>query len=148
MLVYLVLFALFYILTPGIFLSLPSRGSKQMVALTHAIVFVGAFYFAEMLFHITREGFQMPMLRTKRPEEAEAARIAEEAAARLERAKMQEIKAKAVEEANAKAAAAAEAALRAREAAEAAKAAAAKAAAAAAKANANAKANKKSGAWL
>jgi hypothetical protein len=58
MLLYLVLFALFYILSPGIFLSLPRRGSKQMVALTHAIVFVGAFYLAERLFHMTREGFQ------------------------------------------------------------------------------------------
>jgi len=63
MLLYLVLFALFYILSPGIFLSLPRRGSKQMVALTHAIVFVGAFYLAERLFHITREGFRS----TKRP---------------------------------------------------------------------------------
>jgi hypothetical protein len=31
--------ALFYVLTPGIVLSLPSGGSKMTVALTHAAVF-------------------------------------------------------------------------------------------------------------
>jgi len=31
--------ALFFVLTPGIFLSLPSGGSKTAVALTHALVF-------------------------------------------------------------------------------------------------------------
>lgn len=30
---------LFYVLTPGIFLSLPPGGSKHMVAFTHAVVF-------------------------------------------------------------------------------------------------------------
>jgi len=31
--------ALFYVLTPGIFLSIPAGGSKMTVALTHAAVF-------------------------------------------------------------------------------------------------------------
>jgi hypothetical protein len=30
---------LFFVLTPGILLSLPPRGSKMMVAATHALVF-------------------------------------------------------------------------------------------------------------
>jgi hypothetical protein len=30
---------LFYVLTPGVFLSLPAGGSKTTVALTHAVVF-------------------------------------------------------------------------------------------------------------
>lgn len=38
-LVFLLHVALFYVLTPGIFLSLPKGGSKKIVALTHAIVF-------------------------------------------------------------------------------------------------------------
>lgn len=32
-------FVLFFVLTPGILLSLPPRGSKMMVAATHALVF-------------------------------------------------------------------------------------------------------------
>ena len=32
-------FVLFFLLTPGILLSLPPGGSKMMVALTHAVVF-------------------------------------------------------------------------------------------------------------
>ena len=31
--------ALFFVLTPGIVLSLPPKGSKYVVALTHAVVF-------------------------------------------------------------------------------------------------------------
>ena len=49
MLRYLVLAALFYVLTPGILLSLPKGGSKQAVALTHAIVFVAVYYLLEKL---------------------------------------------------------------------------------------------------
>lgn len=30
---------LFYVLTPGVFLSLPPKSSKRVVALTHAVVF-------------------------------------------------------------------------------------------------------------
>jgi hypothetical protein len=35
----LVSIVLFYLLTPGILVSLPPGGSKQAVALTHAVVF-------------------------------------------------------------------------------------------------------------
>ena len=31
--------ALFYVLTPGILVSLPPKGGKMVVALTHAVVF-------------------------------------------------------------------------------------------------------------
>lgn len=36
-------FVLFFVLTPGILLSLPPRGSKMMVAATHALVFALVF---------------------------------------------------------------------------------------------------------
>jgi hypothetical protein len=49
MLRYLVLGAIFYVLTPGILLSLPQGGSKKMTALTHAIVFVALYYLIEKL---------------------------------------------------------------------------------------------------
>ena len=35
----LITIALFYLLTPGILVTLPPGGSKQTVALTHAVVF-------------------------------------------------------------------------------------------------------------
>jgi hypothetical protein len=35
----LYIIALFFVLTPGIFLSLPPGGSKTTIALTHAVVF-------------------------------------------------------------------------------------------------------------
>lgn len=61
MLRYIILGALFYALTPSILLRLPRNGSKKMVALTHAIVFVAAYYAAEKLaemFRLKKEGFQ------------------------------------------------------------------------------------------
>jgi hypothetical protein len=36
---------LFFVLSPGILLSLPPKGSKMMVAATHAIVFALIFHF-------------------------------------------------------------------------------------------------------
>jgi hypothetical protein len=36
--------ALFFVLTPGILLSLPRGGSKTMVAATHAVVFAAVVY--------------------------------------------------------------------------------------------------------
>ena len=36
---------LFFVLTPGVLLTLPSGGSKLIVAATHAVVFVAAWYF-------------------------------------------------------------------------------------------------------
>ena len=37
--------ALFFVLTPGVLLSLPPKGSKLMVAATHAVVFALVFHF-------------------------------------------------------------------------------------------------------
>lgn len=37
-------FILFFVLTPGIVLSLPPKGSKTVVALTHALVFAVVWY--------------------------------------------------------------------------------------------------------
>jgi hypothetical protein len=36
---------LFFLLTPGILLSLPSKGGKYTVALVHAVVFAVIFYY-------------------------------------------------------------------------------------------------------
>ncbi len=38
-------FLLFFVLTPGILLSLPPKGSKMVVALTHAFVFALVWHF-------------------------------------------------------------------------------------------------------
>ena len=40
---------LFYVLTPGILLSLPKSGSLQMKAAVHAVVFAVVFGFAQKL---------------------------------------------------------------------------------------------------
>jgi hypothetical protein len=37
--------ALFFVLTPGILLTLPKGGSKMLVAATHAVVFAAVWYF-------------------------------------------------------------------------------------------------------
>lgn len=43
---------LFFVLTPGILVSLPPKGSKMVVALTHAVVFAVVFHFTnKMVFH-------------------------------------------------------------------------------------------------
>lgn len=59
---YLVLAALFFILSPGNFLRLPRNGSKRMVAFVHAVVFVVAYYLSEKLAEMLNvklpEGFQ------------------------------------------------------------------------------------------
>ena len=41
----LILAALFFVLTPGVLLSLPPGGSKMTVALTHAAVFALVWHF-------------------------------------------------------------------------------------------------------
>ena len=59
MLVYVAV--LFYVLTPGILVSLPSRGSKMVVAATHAIVFAVVFkltYKAVWKMTMQASGFQ------------------------------------------------------------------------------------------
>jgi hypothetical protein len=42
-------FVLFFVLTPGILLSLPPRGSKLVVAATHALVFALIFVFTHKM---------------------------------------------------------------------------------------------------
>jgi len=41
--------ALFYVLTPGILLTLPKGGSKVMVAATHAVVFALVYHFSHKM---------------------------------------------------------------------------------------------------
>ena len=56
-------FVLFFVLTPGILLSLPPRGSKMMVAATHALVFSLIFVFTHkmlMRFASSMEGMMDP----------------------------------------------------------------------------------------
>jgi hypothetical protein len=57
MLRYLVLAGLFYALSPGILLSVPKKASKNTVALTHAVIYTGAYYVLENLLGV-RDGFQ------------------------------------------------------------------------------------------
>jgi hypothetical protein len=56
--------ALFYVLTPGILLTLPKGGSKMMVAATHALVFAVVFGLAHksVWHYLYPEGFvgEMP----------------------------------------------------------------------------------------
>ena len=40
---------LFFVLSPGILLSLPPKGSKMMVAATHAVVFAVVLYFTQKI---------------------------------------------------------------------------------------------------
>lgn len=52
---------LFYVLTPGILLSLPPKGSKMLVAATHAVVFALVYKFtykAAYRFSMSLDGFQ------------------------------------------------------------------------------------------
>jgi hypothetical protein len=52
---------LFFVLTPGVLLSLPKGGSKYMVAGTHALVFALLFHFTHKMawnLSVSLEGFQ------------------------------------------------------------------------------------------
>jgi hypothetical protein len=56
-------FVLFFVLTPGILLSLPPRGSKMMIAATHALVFALVFGFTCKMvgkFSTKMEGMNTP----------------------------------------------------------------------------------------
>lgn len=55
---------LFFVLTPGVLLSLPSGGSKPIVAATHAVVFVVAWYFLSG-FLVEEQGGQEGFRRTR-----------------------------------------------------------------------------------
>jgi len=50
---------LFYVLTPGILLTLPKGGSKMMVAATHAVVFALVFHFTHKMAWKAFEGFKI-----------------------------------------------------------------------------------------
>ena len=45
----LFIFVLFFLLTPGILLTIPPKGSKVVVALVHALVFTLIFHFTHKL---------------------------------------------------------------------------------------------------
>ena len=49
-------FLLFFVLTPGILLSLPPKGSKIVVALTHALVFALVWQFTNKLVWRSTQG--------------------------------------------------------------------------------------------
>jgi hypothetical protein len=52
-------FLLFFVLTPGILLSLPPKGSKVVVALTHAFVFALVWHFTnKMVWKATSKMFE------------------------------------------------------------------------------------------
>ena len=49
---------LFYVLSPGVLLRIPEKGSKMMVAAVHAIVFAVAYNFTYRSVWLMTEGFQ------------------------------------------------------------------------------------------
>jgi hypothetical protein len=51
---------LFFVLTPGILVSLPPKGSKMMVAATHAVVFALLFGFTAKMVWRASMSFGMP----------------------------------------------------------------------------------------
>lgn len=58
----LYIIALFYVLTPGVLVSLPRKGSKMVVALTHAVIFALVFQFTyKLVLNIVSrfEGFKL-----------------------------------------------------------------------------------------
>ena len=53
---------LFFVLSPGILLSLPPKGSKFVVAMVHAVVFAAVFHFTHKLVWKATGGVaRMPM---------------------------------------------------------------------------------------
>ena len=56
---------LFFLLTPGILVTLPKNGSKTTVAAVHALVFALVFHFShKMVWHLS-EGFKEGVVRKK-----------------------------------------------------------------------------------
>ena len=56
---------LFFVLTPGVLLSLPNKGSKYMVAATHALVFAVIYHFThELIWKNLYEGFGIRVVGT------------------------------------------------------------------------------------
>lgn len=58
-------FLLFFVLTPGILLSLPPKGSKIIVALTHAFVFALVWHFTHKMVWRSTHGMFEGMDTTK-----------------------------------------------------------------------------------
>ena len=54
---------LFFVLTPGVFLRIPKKGSLKLVALVHAIVFAIIYYLTckFVWLHVKHEGFESEM---------------------------------------------------------------------------------------
>jgi hypothetical protein len=61
---------LFVVLTPGILLRLPPKGSKYVVAAVHGLVFAFVLCFAYKNYFIYQEGMEMPMNDKKKMKEA------------------------------------------------------------------------------
>jgi len=66
---------LFFILTPGILLTIPSKSSKNVVALVHALIFSTICYFTHKLVYHANENFDTTM--TPEMQMAEALKMAE-----------------------------------------------------------------------
>lgn len=60
---------LFVVLTPGILLRLPPKGSKYVVAAVHGLVFAFVLCFAYKNYFIYQEGMAMPMDPKKKEKE-------------------------------------------------------------------------------
>ena len=66
---------LFFILTPGILITIPSKSSKNVVALVHALIFSTICYFTHKLVYNANETFDTSM--TPEMQMAEALKMAE-----------------------------------------------------------------------
>ena len=74
----IVLGVLFFILTPGILVTLPPKGSKVTVALTHAVVFAIIYCLTyKAVYSYLYEGFESPMCQDAK-ESGDEAKIAKE----------------------------------------------------------------------
>ena len=59
---------LFFVLTPGILLTIPAKGSKNVVALVHALVFATVLHFTHKLVWHATEAFEEQMPAELSPE--------------------------------------------------------------------------------
>jgi len=72
---FLYIIFLFFVFVPGVFISIPSKGSKMLVAGVHALIFGIIFHFSNRIIHrvgISLEGF------TEEPTEEETKEDTEE----------------------------------------------------------------------
>lgn len=84
LLMFLYIAFLFFVLTPGIVLSLPPKGSKVVVALTHAVVFALVYCLThKAVYRFLYEGFEAtPPAQKKAAEDKAKANKAKPGAAR------------------------------------------------------------------